>query len=127
MTSSPPEPNQLVLRIGPRPGARLGLVAQQADATGLRPLQLDVNFSSIGGEEPTAYEVLLRAALAGDSGHFTREDAVEETWRIVQPLLDSPPSVDAYAQRSWGPTAAEALVRGHEGWHDPWLPGANEA
>jgi glucose-6-phosphate 1-dehydrogenase len=125
--TSPPEPNQLVLRIGPRPGARLGLVAQQADATGLRPLQLDVNFSSIGGEAPTAYEVLLRAAMAGDSAHFTREDAVEETWRIVQPLLDSPPPVDAYAQQSWGPKAAEALVRGHEGWHDPWLPATDEA
>jgi glucose-6-phosphate 1-dehydrogenase len=124
--TSPPEPNQLVLRIGPKPGARLGLVAQQADAGGLRPVRLDVNFASMGGEAPTAYEVLMLAAMVGDSGHFAREDAVEETWRIVQPLLDSPPSVDAYSEGSWGPKAAEGLVRGYEGWHEPWVPALDE-
>jgi glucose-6-phosphate 1-dehydrogenase len=124
--TSPPEPNQLVLRIGPRPGARLGLVAQQADASGLRPLRLDVNFASMGGEGPTPYEVLLQAAIAGDRSHFTREDVVEETWRIVQPLLDAPPPVEAYTQGSWGPKEAEVLVRGYERWEDPWLPAADE-
>ena len=125
--TSAPEPNQLVLRIGPKPGARLGLVAQQAHVRGLRPLWLDVNFASLGGEAPTPYEVLLRAAMVGDSGHFTREDAVEETWRIVQPLLDSPPTLEAYAQGSWGPKAAEVLVRGFEGWHEPWVPAADQS
>jgi glucose-6-phosphate 1-dehydrogenase len=124
--TSPPEPNQLVLRIGPMPGARLELVAQQADGRGLRPLQLEVSFASMGGEDPTAYEVLLRAAIVGDPSHFAREDAVEETWRIVQPLLTAPPPVEAYAQGSWGPKAAEALVRGYERWEDPWLPAADQ-
>jgi glucose-6-phosphate 1-dehydrogenase len=101
-------------------------VAQPADVRGLRPLWLDVNFSSLGGEAPTAYEVLLRAAMAGDSGHFAREDAVEETWRIVQPLIDSPPTVESYAQGSWGPNGAEVLVRGFEGWRDPWVPATDE-
>jgi glucose-6-phosphate 1-dehydrogenase len=124
--TSPPEPNQLVLRIGPMPGARLELVAQQADGRGLRPLRLEVSFASMGGEDPTAYEVLLRAAIVGDHSHFAREDAVEETWRIVQPLLTAPPPVEAYAQGSWGPKAAEALVRGYERWEDPWLPAADQ-
>ena len=43
-------------------------------------------------------------------------------WRIVQPLLDSPPPVQPYAQGSWGPEQAEELVAGYGGWHGPWLP-----
>ena len=117
-----PEPNQLVLRVGPRPGARLGLMAQQADGKGLRLLHLDVDFASMGGEGPTAYEVLLRAAIDGDSSHFASEDFVEETWRVIQPLLDAPPRVASYPQGSWGPQAANGLVRGHDGWREPWLP-----
>ena len=40
----------------------------------------------MGGEGPTPYEVLLDAAMRGDPSHFARQDAVEETWRVVQPL-----------------------------------------
>ena len=118
-----PDPNQVLVRVSPEPGARISLVAQRADAMGLRPLELDVDFKSLGGESPTAYEVLLEAALAGDSSLFAREDFVEETWRVLQPLLDSPPPVEVYKPGTWGPEAAESLVRGHDHWHDPWLPG----
>ncbi len=68
---------------------------------------------------PTPYEVLLHAALVGDSTRFTRQDGVEETWRIMQPLLDAPPPVHPYAPGSWGPEAAERLVAGHGRWHGP--------
>ena len=74
-----------------------------------------------GGEGPTPYEVLLHAAMIGDSTRFTRQDGVEETWRIMQPLLDAPPPVHPYAQGSWGPAAADELVAGHGGWHGPWI------
>jgi glucose-6-phosphate 1-dehydrogenase len=117
-----PEANQLVLRIGPAPGARLRLQAKAAEGYGVRSVQLDMTFASMGGEGPTAYEVLLHAAMVGDSSHFARQDAVEETWRVVQPLLDSPPPVEAYTPGTWGPTAADALVRGCDDWHDPWMP-----
>ena len=117
-----PEPNQLVLRIGPSPGARLRLQAKHAEEAALRPVQLDMTFASMGGEGPTAYEVLLLAAMNGDSSHFTRQDALEETWRVVQPLIDSPGSVEIYEKGPWGPKAAEGLVRDVGGWHDPWLP-----
>ena len=40
----------------------------------------------MGGEGPTPYEVLLDAAMRGNSSSFARQDAVEETWRVVQPL-----------------------------------------
>ena len=76
----------------------------------------------MGGEGPTAYEVLLYAAMVGDSSHFARQDALEETWRVVQPLLDAPPPVEVYEQGSWGPKSADTLVNNVGGWHDPWLP-----
>ena len=62
-------------------------------------------------EAATPYEVLLSAALAGDSSHFTRQDGVEECWRIVAPLLDRPPpKVIVYPQGSWGPPEADAKL-----------------
>jgi glucose-6-phosphate 1-dehydrogenase len=60
--------------------------------------------------------------MIGNSMPFTRQDSVEETWRIVQPLLDNPPQVHAYEKGTWGPTAAEKLVVGHGGWYGPWVP-----
>jgi glucose-6-phosphate 1-dehydrogenase len=117
-----PEANQLVFRISPTPGARLRLVAKQADSDELRPVQLDMTFATMGGEGPTPYEVLLHAALTGDATHFAREDAVEETWRVVQPLLDTAPAVQPYEQGSWGPQAADALASDVGGWRSVWLP-----
>ena len=120
-----PEPNQLVLRIGPRPGARFRLLAKEADAFAVRPVQFDMNFASYGGEGPTAYEVLLHAAMVGDASHFARQDSVEETWRVVEPLLEAPPPVETYAPGSWGPEGGDAIVRGYDHWHEPWLPEAS--
>jgi glucose-6-phosphate 1-dehydrogenase len=117
-----PEADQLVLRLAPSPGARLRLHAKHPEESGLRPVHLDMDFASQGGEGPTAYEVLLLAALEGSSEHFARQDAVEETWRIVQPLLDAPPPVEAYEPGSWGPSAADDIARDVGGWHEPWLP-----
>jgi glucose-6-phosphate 1-dehydrogenase len=117
-----PEANQLVLRISPRPGARLRMQAKHAEKMALRPVQLDMEFAEFGGEGPTPYEVLLEAAMRGDASHFARQDAVEETWRVVQPLLDSPPPVELYEPGSWGPASANELTRDVGGWRDPWLP-----
>ena len=117
-----PEPNQLVLRIGPKPGARLRMQAKAADEAALRSVQLDMEFASFGGEGPTPYEVLLDAAMRGNSSHFARQDAVEETWRVVRPLIDALPPVEVYEPGTWGPTSADDLVRDYGGWRRPWLP-----
>jgi glucose-6-phosphate 1-dehydrogenase len=82
---------------------------------------MDMEFAEEGGEGATPYEVLLHAAMVGDSTRFTRQDGVEETWRIMQPLLDAPPSVQAYAPGSWGPPEAELLTAEYGGWHGPWI------
>jgi glucose-6-phosphate 1-dehydrogenase len=117
-----PEPNQLVIRLDPATGIRLVVEAHRADAAGSHRIDFDVEFAEQGGEGPTPYEVLLHAALVGDSTRFTRQDGVEETWRIMQPLLDAPSEVHSYAPGSWGPVeAADKLLAGHGRWHEPWM------
>jgi glucose-6-phosphate 1-dehydrogenase len=116
-----PEPNQLVVRLDPTTGIRLVVEAHRADIAGAAPIQLDMEFALEGGEGPTPYEVLLHAALVGDSTRFTRQDGVEETWRVFQPLLDSPPPVQPYAPGTWGPDAADGLLEGFGTWHEPWV------
>ena len=113
------EPNQIVVRIDPDPGMRLQLVALGDDSW--RPVSLETLFSCELGPPMEPYERLLHAAIIGDHQYFTREDSVEETWRIIQPLLDNPPEVQPYTPGSWGPAAAESIVRGRQGWQDPWL------
>ena len=116
-----PGPDQLVVKLDPSTGIRLELEAHRGDALGPAPIALDMEFSEAGGEGPTPYEVLLHAALVGDSTRFTRQDGVEEAWRIMQPLLDAPPPVHVYAPGSWGPEAADTLVAGHGRWQAPWI------
>ena len=67
------------------------------------------------------HNVALRWLFAEDPERGQRL-AVEETWRVVEPLLESPPPVETYAKGSWGPKAADAVVRGCDNWHEPWLP-----
>jgi glucose-6-phosphate 1-dehydrogenase len=115
------EPNQVVVKLDPTTGIRLVLDAHRADKARDSAITLDMEFEEEGGEGPTPYEVLLHAAMVGDHTRFTRQDGVEETWRIMQPLLDAPPPVHPYAPGSWGPEAADALVAGHGRWHGPWV------
>jgi len=116
-----PEPNQLVIRLDPSTGVRLRVEALRADTVGPGAIDLDMTFAEEGGEGPTPYEVLLQAAMAGKGTRFTRQDGVEETWRIMQPLLDAPPPVHSYAPGSWGPAAADELTADYLGWHRPWV------
>jgi glucose-6-phosphate 1-dehydrogenase len=113
--------NQLVVRLDPSTGIKFQLEAHRADGVHAEQIHLDMLFSDEGGEGATPYEVLLDAAMNGQSTRFTRQDGVEETWRVMQPLLDAPPPVESYAPGSWGPAGAERLVAGHGRWHEPWV------
>jgi glucose-6-phosphate 1-dehydrogenase len=116
-----PEANQLVVKLDPSTGVRLIVDARRANAAAPARIELDMEFAEEGGEGAAPYEVLLHAAMVGDSKRFTRQDGVEEAWRVMQPLLDAPPPVLAYAPGSWGPKAADKLVAGHGRWHEPWI------
>jgi glucose-6-phosphate 1-dehydrogenase len=119
--SRAPEPGQLVIRLDPTTGIRLLVEAQPAGSRAAGQFSMDLDFAQQGGEGPAPYEVLLHAAMQGDSARFTRQDSVEETWRVLQPLLDSPLPAHPYAKGSWGPEAADRLVAGYGGWHGPWM------
>jgi glucose-6-phosphate 1-dehydrogenase len=116
-----PEPNQLTLRIEPEPGSRIRLWAKKAGEEDFEAADLAVLFEKVPGEEPEPYERLLGDALDGRSQLFTRQDAIEETWRIVQPLLEEPGPVLPYEPGSWGPKEADDLTRGICPWFEPWL------
>jgi glucose-6-phosphate 1-dehydrogenase len=80
----------------------------------------DMVFAEQGGGGATPCEVLLHAALRGEGTRFTRQDGVEETRPVRQPLLDGPPPVHAYAPGSRGAPDADRLTAEHGGSHSPW-------
>jgi glucose-6-phosphate 1-dehydrogenase len=67
------------------------------------------------------YERLLGDAMEGNGALFTREDAVEAAWAVVQPVLVKHGPVRPYRRGSWGPREADALAAVDGGWHNPVL------
>jgi glucose-6-phosphate 1-dehydrogenase len=117
-----PGQNQMTVRIDPKAGARLRFLAKKAGEEAFEPADLEVLFEKAPGEDPEPYERLLDDVLAGRNQLFTREDTVEETWRIVAPLLEEPGPAHPYEPGSWGPEEANSLTRGICQWTDPWMP-----
>ncbi|HUO70367.1 MAG TPA: glucose-6-phosphate dehydrogenase [Solirubrobacteraceae bacterium] len=120
----PPVQSQLVIKLDPMTGIRLIVDAHRADQGGPQEIMLDMEFAEEGGEGPTPYEVLLQAAMDGNSALFTRQDSIEETWRVMAPLIDHPPPVHPYAPGTWGPKEADQLMSGEGRWHGPWIGSA---
>jgi glucose-6-phosphate 1-dehydrogenase len=116
--------DQLIVKIDPSTGIRYRLAARKAYLREPEPITLDMEFADQGGEAPTPYEVLLHAALVGNDLRFTRQDGINEQWRIMQPLLDKPPAIHPYAPGTWGPDAADKLTAGVGGWRGPWVMGS---
>ncbi len=65
-----------------------------------------------------AYQRLLADAMKGDQMLFARTDAVQESWRVVEPILTTRAPVQSYAPGSWGPAAVDRFIP-NERWHDP--------
>jgi glucose-6-phosphate 1-dehydrogenase len=116
------EANQVVLRVDPDPGLLVQLLTKGSDQHAWQPVHLGLSFAQELGQPLEPYERLLADAMAGERRLFTRQDSVEQTWRVVQPLLEDPPAPLRYAAGSWGPEQAKYVTRGYAGWHDPWVP-----
>ena len=69
--------------------------------------------------EMAPYERLLGDAMDGDSALFTRDDCVEEAWRVLDPILGDKVPVYKYKPGTWGPKEADALIADAGGWNDP--------
>ncbi len=81
-------------------------------------------FEERPGEE-APYERLLGDAMAGDGALFTREDAVEAAWAVVDPVLEAHHEARPYKRGGWGPKEADAIIASDGGWHNPGPNGAS--
>jgi glucose-6-phosphate 1-dehydrogenase len=77
------------------------------------------------GEE-TPYQRLLGDAMKGDGALFTREDAVEAAWEVVNKVLKNHHRVRRYKRGTWGPKEANAFIAADGSWHNPSPDGAPE-
>ena len=120
------EPNVLVLRIQPNEGIALRFGAKvPSERIQIRTVNMDFQYdTAFAAASAEAYETLLLDAMRGDGTNFPRQDAVEQSWRIVAPLQDSWTQQGGgphpYEAGTWGPEAAdELLARDRRRWRRP--------
>lgn len=70
-------------------------------------------------KEETPYARLLTDAMAGNGTLFTREDAVEAAWAVVEPILKTHHPAHPYQPGSWGPKQSDALTAADGVWLNP--------
>jgi glucose-6-phosphate 1-dehydrogenase len=76
--------------------------------------------------EESPYERLLGDAMAGDGALFTRENAIEAAWAVVDPVLKTHHRARPYKRGSWGPKEADAIIAPDGCWHNPGPEDASE-
>ncbi len=118
------EANSLVLRIQPDEGISLRFGAKAPASTlSIRTVNMDFLYgSAFMSEVPEAYETLILDAVRGDGTLFTRQDGVERSWEICDPLLEQwqAGQPQLYPAGSWGPPGADDLLaRDGRRWRRP--------
>jgi glucose-6-phosphate 1-dehydrogenase len=113
--NEPIEPNILVLRVHPDEGMNLVLQTKNPGSeVCLNPISMD--FSYQRDILMDAYEWVLLNCMHDDQLLFVREDAVEQTWSLLTPVierLESTTPIDKfpnYAAGSSGPEDADLLM-----------------
>ncbi|MBV8143447.1 MAG: glucose-6-phosphate dehydrogenase [Gammaproteobacteria bacterium] len=114
----PELPNHVRFRVGPDVAIALGAHTKKSGPV-MTGRDVELFVAQQQGADMDAYEVLISAALIGDTTHFAREDEVEAAWAIVDPVLRGLPAPYEYVAGSWGPPQAEKLLQGPCGWHNP--------
>jgi len=116
--AEPPEGNYVRFRLSPEVVVALGArVKQSGEKMVGEAVELIASHQSASEMGP--YERLLGDAMRGDATLFARQDAVEASWRVVDPILNSPTPPTLYKQGSWGPKDADDLIAHDGGWHAP--------
>jgi glucose-6-phosphate 1-dehydrogenase len=113
-----PPMNALRFRITPSTAVRVSLLGKMPGA-GWQAQRETLTFAEQPAAEIRPYDRLIGAALAGNRGLFARQDTVEESWRVVDPVLGDVVPVHAYARGTWGPREADALLSEGDVWDDP--------
>ncbi len=118
-SKSPPPPNYVRFRLSPDVSIAIGSMLKAPGEYMIgHPEELIMSHQP-EGDEMDAYERLLGDAIRGDATLFAREDAVEESWRIVDPALDGGTTLYTYDQGSWGPSEVDMNLLPPRGWHAP--------
>jgi len=118
---APHHGNYVRFRLSPELQIALGARVKQP-GEGMVGTSTELSFiHRADGDEMDAYERLLGDAMEGDQTLFSREDAVEAAWSIVDPVLGAVTPVLPYEPKSWGPDAAKKLTADVGGWLDPQL------
>jgi glucose-6-phosphate 1-dehydrogenase len=108
------------LRFRVNPAARVSVtVAGRKQGAGWQPQLETLSFAEQPASDMRPYDRLIGAALAGERDLFSRQDTVEEAWRVVDPVLDDVVPVHSYARGSWGPKEADALLPDGDTWDYP--------
>jgi glucose-6-phosphate 1-dehydrogenase len=108
--------NWLVIAIQPDEGISLQFeVKRPGPEMTLATVNMVFAYGDWFQKEPNVgYETLLYDVMIGDATLFHRADMVEETWRVVQPVLDiwakEKADFPSYASGSDGPAAADELI-----------------
>jgi glucose-6-phosphate 1-dehydrogenase len=118
----PGHPNHVLFRLGPDVSINLG-ARTKVPGDEMRGEDVELVAHHQPRERMEPYERLLTDALMGDAELFSRQDIVEASWRIVDPILDDATPVYPYEPGTWGPREADGLIEGKGGWHDPRPPG----
>ncbi len=114
----PERPNHVRFRLGPDVAIALGAHTKKPGPV-MTGEDVELYVAQQQKDDMDAYEVLISAALIGDTSHFAREDEVEAAWAIVDPVLRGAAAPLEYEQGSWGPQQSEELIAGPCGWHNP--------
>ncbi|MBN2425009.1 MAG: glucose-6-phosphate dehydrogenase [Calditrichaceae bacterium] len=108
--------NQLILRIQPDEGILLNFGMKMPGAGfKIKKVGMDFHYSDLAESTiPEAYERLLLDAFAGDNTLYARADAVEESWKIIDPIIsawENDPEIKLYGYPAgtWGPKEARNL------------------
>ena len=116
------QPNQIVLTVQPNEGVSISLGAKiPGTRMRIRPVNMEFLYgTAFLSQSPEAYERLLMDAMRGDATLFTRDDEVEEQWRICDPILAAwaqiPGPIPQYPAGSAGPPEAERLLADGQSW-----------
>lgn len=122
--ATPPIANSLVFRLHPDEGIFLRMNAKMPGlTTDTQRMVMRAPYSENGEDVSDAYEVLLHDVLTGDATLFSRADEVEESWSIIEPILNvwkDNISVERYRAGSWDVPGMDALFDDCVGgWHKP--------
>lgn len=119
-----PAPNRLSICIQPDEGIHFSFQAKVPDtAAEMRDVEMSFHYEESFGALaiPEAYERLLLDVIKGDASLFTRSDAIELSWELIDPILEGwetkyAPPLSFYESGTWGPTEANQLIA-HNGYH----------